>query len=92
MCCFLLRIWRTGSLCNSWAFAHFDILLANILANPLIELAPRLAELVRVGGDLVLSGILGEQAAAVRTAYERWFSLSETVERDGWVCLHGIRV
>jgi len=71
---------------------RFDVLLANILANPLIELAPRLAGLVRVGGDLVLSGILGEQAAAVRTAYERWFSLSETVERDGWVCLHGIRV
>ena len=71
---------------------RFDVLLANILANPLIELAPRLAELVRVGGDLVLSGILGEQAAAVRTAYERWFSLSETVERDGWVCLHGVRV
>jgi len=70
---------------------HFDLLLANILANPLIELAPRLAGLVRTGGDLVLSGILGEQADAVRTAYERWFSLSETVERDGWVCLHGVR-
>jgi len=71
---------------------RFDLLLANILANPLIELAPRLAGLVRVGGDLVLSGILCQQADAVRTAYERWFSLSETVERDGWVCLHGIRV
>ena len=70
---------------------HFDLLLANILANPLIELAPRLAGLVRTGGDLVLSGILGEQADAVRTVYERWFSLSETVERDGWVCLHGVR-
>ena len=71
---------------------RFDLLLANILANPLIELAPRLAGLVRVGGDLVLSGILCQQADAVRTAYERWFSLSETVERDGWVCLHGVRV
>lgn len=70
---------------------RFDLLLANILANPLIELAPRLAGLVRAGGDLVLSGILGEQAVTVRAAYERWFSLSETVERDGWVCLHGIR-
>jgi ribosomal protein L11 methyltransferase len=70
---------------------HFDLLLANILANPLIELAPRLAGLVRVGGELVLSGVLGEQADAVRAAYERWFSLSETVERDGWVCLHWVR-
>ncbi|MGI9320941.1 MAG: 50S ribosomal protein L11 methyltransferase [Thiogranum sp.] len=69
----------------------FDVLLANILANPLIELAPRLAGLIRSGGDLVLSGILGEQADAVRAAYERWFSLSETVERDGWVCVHGAR-
>jgi ribosomal protein L11 methyltransferase len=70
---------------------RFDVVLANILANPLIELAPRLAGLVRAGGDLVLSGILGEQADAVRAAYERWFSLSETAERDGWVRLHGVR-
>jgi len=70
---------------------RFDLLLANILANPLIELAPRLAGLVRAGGDLVLSGILGEQAETVRAAYECWFSLSETVERDGWVRLHGVR-
>jgi len=70
---------------------RFDVLLANILANPLIELASRLAGLLRAGGDLVLSGILAEQAEAVRAAYERWFSLSETVERDGWVLLHGVR-
>jgi len=70
---------------------RFDLLLANILANPLIVLAPRLAGLVRAGGDLVLSGILGEQAETVRAAYECWFSLSETVERDGWVRLHGVR-
>jgi ribosomal protein L11 methyltransferase len=71
---------------------RFDLVLANILANPLIELAPRLAGLVRQGGDLVLSGILGEQAEAVGTAYERWFNLSDALERDGWVCLHGVRV
>jgi len=70
----------------------FDLLLANILANPLIDLAPRLARLVRAGGDLVLSGVLAEQADAVCTAYERWFSLSETADRDGWVRLHGVRV
>mgnify|MGYP001813349401 FL=1 len=70
----------------------FDLLLANILANPLIDLAPRLARLVRAGGDLVLSGVLAEQADAVCTAYERWFSLSETADRDGWVRLHGVRL
>ena len=73
------------------AAATADLLIANILANPLIELAPRLAGLVRAGGDLVLSGVLGEQADAVRAAYGRWFSLSETLERDGWVCIHGVR-
>ena len=70
----------------------FDLLLANILANPLIDLAPRLAGLVRSGGDLVLSGILAEQADALCAAYARWFSLSETAEKDGWVRLHGVRV
>jgi ribosomal protein L11 methyltransferase len=70
---------------------RFDLLLANILANPLIELAPRLAGLVRAGGDLVLSGILAEQAETVRAAYECWFSLSDAVERGGWVRLHGVR-
>jgi ribosomal protein L11 methyltransferase len=69
----------------------FDLLLANILANPLIELAPQLAARVRVGGELVLSGILKDQAAEVSAAYQRWFAMSEPVERDGWVRLDGVR-
>jgi len=69
----------------------FDLVLANILANPLIELAPQLAARVRVGGELVLSGILKDQAVAVSGAYRRWFAMSEAVERDGWVRLHGVR-
>ena len=68
-----------------------DLLLANILANPLIELAPQLAARVRRGGELVLSGILKDQANAVSTAYARWFAMSEPVEREGWVRLHGVR-
>jgi len=67
----------------------YDLVLANILANPLIELAPQLAERVRPGGDLVLSGILSQQSEAVRAAYQEWFSFSETVELDGWVRLDG---
>jgi len=70
----------------------FDLLLANILANPLIELASDLAGRVRPGGDIVLSGILAEQADAVRSAYAPWFCLSDTVEKDGWVRLHGERI
>jgi len=70
----------------------YDLLLANILANPLIELAADLAGRVRSGGDIVLSGILAEQADAVRAAYTSWFHLSDTVEKDGWVRLHGKRI
>jgi ribosomal protein L11 methyltransferase len=72
--------------------AHpFDLVLANILANPLIELAPQLAARVQCGGDLVLSGVLADQAGPVSAAYRRWFKMSDPVERDGWVRLHGVR-
>ena len=66
-------------------------MLANILANPLIELAPSLVRLVGTQGDLVLSGILEQQAAQVRQAYARWFDFSETIAKDGWARLHGIK-
>jgi ribosomal protein L11 methyltransferase len=69
----------------------FDLLLANILANPLIEMAEYLASQVRPAGDLVLSGILRAQADEVCAAYAPWFSLSDPVQRDDWVRLHGRR-
>jgi ribosomal protein L11 methyltransferase len=61
-----------------------DVLLANILAGPLVELAPRLTELVRPGGRLVLSGLLREQIADVSTAYQENFHLDEPVCREEW--------
>lgn len=67
------------------------LLLANILAGPLRELAPRLAALTRRGGDIVLSGILAEQAAQVSEAYAPWFEMHAPVEQEGWVRLHGRR-
>jgi ribosomal protein L11 methyltransferase len=69
----------------------FDLVLANILANPLMQLSKTLVQRVRPGGDLVLSGILADQASEVGACYRPWFSLSEPVELDGWVRLHGIR-
>ena len=69
----------------------FDLVLANILANPLQEMAPRLAGYVRSGGDRVLSGILSEQADEVCAAYHAWFDFQDMVQRDGWVRLHGVR-
>ena len=64
--------------------APADLLLANILAGPLIELAPRLARLLRPDGTAVLSGILHEQAAEVLAAWAPWCAHIATVERDTW--------
>lgn len=68
-----------------------DLLLANILANPLIELAPRFAGFVRPGAGLVLSGILAEQAESVRVAYTAAFTMHPPVQREDWVRLVGVR-
>ncbi len=68
-----------------------DVLLANILANPLIELAPRLASLVKGGGRIVLSGILSEQGPEVAAAYEPWFHSLVRKDMDGWVRWEGTR-
>ena len=61
-----------------------DVLLANILAGPLVELAPRLAALTRPGGHAVLSGVLFEQAEAVCAAYAPWFGDAAIARRDEW--------
>lgn len=68
-----------------------ELLLANILSGPLCELAPRLASLVAPGGELVLAGLLEEQAAEVIAAYRPWLTLHRWRSLDGWVCLAGTR-
>jgi ribosomal protein L11 methyltransferase len=68
-----------------------DLVLANILANPLIERAGLLADHVRTGGSIVLTGILAEQADDVTMAYRPWFDFNRPIERDGWVLLEGIK-
>ena len=68
-----------------------DVLLANILAGPLVELAPRFAQALRPGGALALSGLLADQAAAVTAAYRPWFDIAIAATRDGWVLLAGRR-
>lgn len=68
-----------------------DLLLANILSGPLCELAPRLAALLKPGGELVLAGLLEEQAAEVIAAYSPWLTLRPWRSLDGWVCLAGTR-
>lgn len=68
-----------------------DLVLANILAAPLIDLAPQLAARVRPGGAVVLSGILREQAEALSAAYRPWFDLDPPTEREEWVRIDGRR-
>ena len=68
-----------------------DLLIANILANPLIELAPMLAESVRPGGQLALSGILRDQWSAVASAYRTDFDMQAPVFLEDWSRLSGTR-
>ena len=71
------------------AEAKYDIVMANILANPLQVLAPALVNKMRAGGQIVLSGVLARQAEEVISTYSQWLTLSVWKESEGWVCLHG---
>lgn len=68
-----------------------DIMLANILAGPLVKLAPKLQQMTKTGGRICLSGILATQAEAVMDAYRPWFDFDPVAERDEWVRLTGIK-
>ncbi|WP_312245620.1 50S ribosomal protein L11 methyltransferase [Stutzerimonas nitrititolerans] len=71
--------------------AQADMVVANILAGPLVALAPQITALVKPGGRLALSGVLAEQAEEVRAAYRDTFDLDPTEEKDGWVRISGVR-
>lgn len=71
---------------------QFDLVLANILAGPLVELAPRLANHCRPGGRIALSGILAEQAQSITDAYQRWFRLDPVAHEGDWVRVSGTRL
>ena len=70
---------------------QYDIVIANILSGPLAELAPMLAEHTKTNGDIVLSGILKEQAESVRHAYCAFFKMDAPVYEEDWVLLHGVK-
>lgn len=69
----------------------FDIVLANILSGPLIELAPGLTPRVRAGGALLLAGMFERQADEVARAYRPWFDIGPAAELEGWTLLAGRR-
>lgn len=68
-----------------------DLLIANILSGPLIELAPRFADLVKPGGRILLSGILKHQVNDVISTYHPFFNLVAEKESEGWVRITGNR-
>lgn len=68
-----------------------NIVVANILTNPLKVLAPLLAGATQQGGCIVLSGILGEQAEDVMKIYAQWFNLEPPIMDEGWACVSGVK-
>lgn len=68
--------------------APYDLVIANILAGPLVELAPSFANVVRDGGSIILAGLLNTQAPAVLRAYRKHgFRLERRVDCGDWPCL-----
>ncbi|MFC4625402.1 50S ribosomal protein L11 methyltransferase [Daeguia caeni] len=71
------------------SYAPFDLIVANILANPLMELAPGIKQHLAPGGSIILSGILESQHDAVIVAYEaQGLTHQKTLHREGWVTIH----
>ncbi|WP_028299756.1 50S ribosomal protein L11 methyltransferase [Oceanospirillum beijerinckii] len=68
-----------------------DLMLANILAGPLIDLAETITTLVKPEGQLVLSGILQHQASEVIEAYTPWFDFAPPRTQEEWVCLTAVK-
>jgi len=68
-----------------------DILIANILAGVLIELVETISGLVKPGGQIILSGILPQQADKVADTYRRFFTMETAVEKNDWIRLQGQR-
>lgn len=71
--------------------AGYDVVVANILAEPLLGLSGAIAMAVRAGGLIVLSGLLATQAATVAAAYAPWFDMEVARTRDDWAALAGQR-
>jgi ribosomal protein L11 methyltransferase len=78
----------TAALPDALPVADYDVVVANILAQPLIGLAPLLAQR---GARVALSGILETQAAEVAQAYAPWFDVAITDREEGWALLAGTR-
>lgn len=81
----------SASLPDKFIAPRAHIVLANILAGPLIALAPVLANLTQANGHIVLAGLLERDAQLVKDAYNAWFKFMPDASLDGWTRLHGIK-
>ena len=70
---------------------QFGVVVANILANPLRMLGEMLAARTRIGGHIVLSGILAEQIEEMSNIYAKWFDLAPAIVDNGWACISGTK-
>ena len=76
---------------NKFVAKQYDVVIANILSNPLRMLASALASYVKPSGQIILSGILESQIEEMCEIYAQWFVMSTYTIQDGWACLHGVK-
>ena len=76
---------------NQFVAKQYDVVIANILSNPLRMLASALASYVKPSGQIILSGILESQIEEMCEIYAQWFVMSTYTIQDGWACLHGVK-
>lgn len=76
---------------NIFIAKQYDLVVANILSNPLRMLASALASYVKPNGKIILSGILADQIEEMSAIYSQWFTMDTYTIQDGWACLEGHR-
>lgn len=77
----------TAMVPDNYAGAPVDIVIANILQNPLLELAPQFAQMVNPRARVVLSGVMKDQVAMLSHVYAAWFELEGARFRGDWACV-----
>lgn len=97
-----LNVTKQNSLINKLSISTYlpenlpkikcDIIIANILANPLIELFPKFQSLLKPGGYLVISGILESQIKNVKTHYNNYFSIKNCKIKEEWALISGSKL
>jgi len=80
------------SLASNFDSGRVDLLIANILAGPLVELAPKFAGMIKPGGKILLSGILETQLNDIKCVYQSYFDLDPESVREDWTSISGTRI